>query len=76
MSIGMTPFSALYRYDALSFVNIVFGGSRAPKAKDWILESQDILKALKDNLQVAQNQQNMYADRHRVKRHFEEGDLV
>ena len=66
MSIGMTPFCALYGYDALSFADIVFGDSRAPKAKDWILKSQDILKALKDNLQTTQNQQKMYADRHRV----------
>ena len=27
-----------------------------PKAKDWIEESQEILKVLRDNLQVAQNQ--------------------
>eukprot|EP00253_Pinus_taeda_P036260 PITA_36260 len=48
----------------------------APKAKYWIQESQDILKALKDNLLTAQNQQKMYVDRHRVERQFEEGDLV
>jgi hypothetical protein len=55
---------------------LAFGDSRAPKAKDWIQESQDILKALKDNLQMAQNQQKIYADRHRVERTFEVGDLV
>lgn len=76
MSIGMTPFHALYGYDALSFAHIVFGDSRAPKAKDWIVESQDILKVLKDNLVTSQDQQKMYADRHRTERHFEEGDLV
>ena len=36
MSIGMSPFRALYGYDALTFVDLVFGESRAPKAKDWI----------------------------------------
>eukprot|EP00253_Pinus_taeda_P009495 PITA_09495 len=76
MSIGMTPFRALYGYDALSFSDMIFGDSRAPGAKDWIQESQEILKALKDNLQVAQNQQNMYADRRMVERHFEVGDMV
>jgi len=54
MSIGMTHFRALYGYDALSFADVVFRDSRAPKAKDWIQESQDILKALKDNLVIAQ----------------------
>jgi hypothetical protein len=76
MSIGMSPFRELYGYDAPSFVDLVFGDNRAPKAKDWIQESQDILKALKDNLQTAQNQQKIYADRHRVERTFEVGDLV
>jgi hypothetical protein len=74
--IGMSPFKALYGYDAPSFVDLAFGESRAPKAKDWLQESQDILRVLKENLQVAQNQQKMYADRHRVERNFEVGDLV
>jgi hypothetical protein len=49
---------------------------RAPKAKDWLQESQDILRVLKENLQATQNQQKMYADRHRVEHNFEVGDLV
>ena len=52
MSIGMSPFRELYVYDALTFAD-----SRAPKAKYWVEEIQEILKILKDNLQVAQNQQ-------------------
>jgi len=73
----MPLFCALYGYDDdLSFVDIVFGDRSAPSAKDWIQESQDILKALKDSLQIAQNQQKIYADRNRVERHFEVGDLV
>lgn len=55
MSIGMSPFRALYGYYALTFVDMVFGDSRAPLAKEWIQESQEILRALKDNLQTAQN---------------------
>ena len=76
ISIGMSPFRELYGYDASTFADLIFGDSRAPKAKDWIQESQDILKVLKDNLQMAQNQQKMYADRRRVERSFEVGDLV
>jgi hypothetical protein len=57
----MSPFRALYGYDAPSFVDLAFKDSRAPKAKDWLQESQDILRVLKENLQVAQNQQKMYA---------------
>ena len=75
ISIGMTHFCALYGYDVLSFVDIVFGDNRAPKAKDWIRESQDILKALKDNSLTAQNQLKLYVDRQQVERYFKEGDL-
>jgi hypothetical protein len=34
MSIGMTPFHALYDYDAPTLIDLVFGESGAPKAKD------------------------------------------
>ena len=36
MSIGMSPFKELYGYDASTFIDHIFGDSRAPKAKDWI----------------------------------------
>ena len=55
MSIGMSPFRSLYGYDALTFADMIFGDSRSPKAKYWVEESQEIVKLLKDNLQVAQN---------------------
>jgi hypothetical protein len=76
MSIGMSPFRALYSYDPLTFVEIVFGDSRAPMVQDWIQMSQDILRELKDHLHRAQNQQKVQADKHRVERTFEVGDLV
>lgn len=76
MSIGMTPFRALYGYDATSFVDLAFGDSRAPKARECLQDSQDILRALKDNIQHAQNQQKMYADRHKIERSLEVGDMV
>ena len=76
MSIRMTPFKALYGYEALDYADLAFGDSRAPKAKDWIQDSQDILKILKENLQTAQNQQKLYANKHRIEQSFEVGDLV
>eukprot|EP00253_Pinus_taeda_P018120 PITA_18120 len=47
------------------------GFCKAPRAKAWIQESQDILRALKDNMAIAQNQLKLYADRGRVERQFE-----
>ena len=58
----MTPFKALYGYEELNFVDLAFGDSRASKAKDWVQDSQDILKVLKEKLQATQNQQKLYAD--------------
>jgi hypothetical protein len=75
ISIRMSPFRALYGYDARSFVETVFG-DRFPGAKDWIEESQRILRAVKENMQVAQNQQKIYADRQRIECSFKVGDLV
>ena len=68
MSIGMTRFRALYGYDALSFADVMFGASKAPREKEWIQESQDILWALKDNTAIAQNQHKIYVDRGRIER--------
>jgi hypothetical protein len=61
MSIRMSPFRALYGYDAPSFVETVFGNSRVPRAQGWVEESQRILQAVRENLQTAQNQQKIYA---------------
>jgi hypothetical protein len=41
-----------------------------------IIESQEILKFLKENLQTTQNRQKISADRHRIECNFEVGDLV
>ena len=76
MSIGMSSFYALYGYHSLSFADVIFGASKAPRAKIWIQEGQDILRALKDNMATAQNQQKLYANRGLVGRKFEVGDLV
>ena len=76
MSIGMSPFRALYSYDPLTFVEIVFGDNRAPMVQDWIQKSQDILREIKDHLHRAQTKQKIQADKHKVEHTFEVGDLV
>ena len=76
MSISMSPFYVLYGYHPLSFADVMFGASKARRARIWIQESQDILRALKDIMATVQNQQKLYADRGWVERQFEVGDLV
>lgn len=68
MSIAMSAFRALYGYDALTFSGMVFRDSRALGDKDWVQERQEILRALKNNSQVSQNQQMIYVDKHMVER--------
>jgi hypothetical protein len=46
-SIKMKPFKALYGYDSINFVDLTFAKNRAPKAKYWIQQSQDINKLSK-----------------------------
>ncbi|XP_059073519.1 uncharacterized protein LOC131874252 [Cryptomeria japonica] len=66
----------LYGYEAPSFANSVFGDSKAPQAKDMVQQCQDILKALKNNLQIAQKQQKLYANQQRIECTFKVGDMV
>jgi hypothetical protein len=43
MSIRMSPFRALYGYNAPSFVETVSGDNMVSGAKDWVEESHRIL---------------------------------
>ena len=72
----MTPFFSLYAYEALTFSDLMFGDGRAQKAKYLLQENQDMLREPKYNLQMAQNQQKMYADKHRIDSVFQVEDLV
>jgi hypothetical protein len=76
MSSRMSPFRALYGYNAPSFMETVFGDSGVLGGKYWVEESQRILWAVKEDLEAAQNQQNIYAERKRIESSFEVGDLV
>ena len=51
----MNPSLALYGYEAPTFADLIFGDCKAQKSKDWLQDNQDILRALKDNLQMTQN---------------------
>lgn len=57
MSIQMSPFMALYGYKAPNFMDLLLSDSRVPSARDLLQENQDIVKALRENITKAQNQQ-------------------
>jgi hypothetical protein len=76
MTIQMTPFMALYGYEAPSFLDLFLGDSRVPSAGELLQESKDIVEVLRDNIAKAQNQQKQYADQKRTERTFEVDDMV
>ena len=57
-------------------MDISLGDNHALRDKDWLHESLDIMKSLKENLERAQNQLKMDVDWHMVEKSFEVGDLV
>ena len=67
---------ALYGYEAPSFLDLLMSDSRVPSARDMLQENQDIMRALRENIRKAQNQQKQYADQKRVECSFEVGDMV
>lgn len=46
------------------------------RAKDLLQESQDIVRYMWDNIQYAQNKQNVYAYQHHIEHAFEVGDTI
>lgn len=58
MSIQMTPFMALYGYDAPSFLDLLFSNSRVPGARDLLQENWVIMRSLKENMYKAHNKQH------------------
>lgn len=76
MSIKMSPFRALYDYDPFDFTDLIFYEGRAPKANGSLQEYQDILRVLKENLEMAHNRQKKYYDQHRAERSYDMGDMV
>ena len=55
MSIGMSLFKALYGYEATTFRDLIIQERKVQRAKDFIQQSIDIMKTLKENLHHAQN---------------------
>ena len=55
MSIRMSPFKALYGYEASTFGDLVIRKRKVPGAQDFVQQDIDIMNTLKDSLYHAQN---------------------
>lgn len=75
-AINMTPYMALYGKQAPS-IHYHQSTKTANACLDNFLEQTgEVQKLLKDNLKTAQERMKFYADQHRSERNFEEGDNV
>ena len=75
-SIGMTPFNALFGQECVSPKNFSDPTIRVEASKKMIEEMEAQTKAIRKDIQAAQDRQKHYTDGKRSKRHFCAGDKV
>ena len=46
----MTPFMALYGYEAPTFLDLLMSDSRVPSDGNMLQENQDIMRAFRENI--------------------------
>lgn len=51
--IKISPFMALYGYDAPNRIDLLIDDHRVPKENNFMQENQDIMKVLKNNIKFA-----------------------
>lgn len=74
-ALQMTPFQALYGY-AAPRVNLLPMTSDTATASDWVQSRTEWNKKLKENLELAQNRMKQNADKWRMDKSFEVGNMV
>ena len=72
----MTPFIALYGYHSLSITSSLKETSKVQAVEDYIKHQQQVLKHLKDNLNLSQNRMKQQGDQHRSEINFDVGDWI
>lgn len=66
VSIGMTPFFALYGREAATFIEIQRGKSTNVEIEDKVLRRQDILELVKIHFDKTQDKMKIQANKHRT----------
>lgn len=75
-SLGCTPFKALYGYDAPMLALPPSDVPEAEQVADWLSERMVFSTLLRDHLARAQNRMKQMADRGRISREFQVGEMV
>ncbi|KAJ7535339.1 hypothetical protein O6H91_12G029100 [Diphasiastrum complanatum] len=76
MSIGMTPFYALYGCEPTTPIDMELADVTVAAVADELQNMQNILKANQDHMREAQQKMKYYTDKLRSFREFHEGDYV
>ena len=58
----MTPFQALYGYQAPNWKELVLNDTNVPEVRNQLRKSQKMIELLKDNLVTSQNRMRQQAD--------------
>ena len=72
----MTPFNALYGQECLSPLNFSDPTIRVEASKRMIEEMTEQTRAIRKDIQAAQDRQKHYADLRRSERKFKPGDKI
>jgi hypothetical protein len=75
-SIGMAPFEALYGRPCRTPICWAEVGEAILPGPDIIKQSAEVITLIKERLKTAQSRQKSYADRHRRRVEFQDGDRV
>lgn len=70
------PFQALYCYPPPLISEVAIPGPEDTDARDFLAEKQHMLTNLMENLTQAQGRMKKYADKKRLERQFDVGDMV
>lgn len=76
VSIGMSPFKALYGRDPPSIIKYHPEGTVVQEVEQLLMERDTILEELKQQLHKAQNNMKLQADKKRRDVSFDEGEMV
>ncbi|KAB2608149.1 hypothetical protein D8674_011317 [Pyrus ussuriensis x Pyrus communis] len=71
-----TPFEVVYGFSPPYIVPHEVGSTKVASVEQCMIERDGLLAVLKTNLQLAQNRMKVQADKKRIERHFNVGDMV
>lgn len=75
-STGMTPFEVVYGQPPILHVPCIMGDSKVEAVNRSLLAREECIKLLKFHLERAQHRMKTQADKHRVEKEFEVGNMV